>query len=108
MAALTAPGMVNRLQHPHSFWVARGMAFLLTMALGYLPAPPAPGDIAGRYRCAADRTQARAGTGRHTALRFTAFGLTDLVVSLTLGALSGFALINVTPSGAPISGPRSR
>ena len=41
MAALTAPGMVNRLQLPHSFWVAGGMAFLLTMVLGYLPALPA-------------------------------------------------------------------
>jgi hypothetical protein len=29
--------------------------------------------------------------------------MTDLVVSLTLGALTGFQLINVTPSGAPIS-----
>ena len=32
-----------------------------------------------------------------------AFGMTDLVVALTLGALTGFQLINVTPSGAPIS-----
>ena len=29
--------------------------------------------------------------------------MTDLVVALTLGALTGFQLINVTPSGAPIS-----
>ena len=29
--------------------------------------------------------------------------MTDLVNALTLGALTGFALINVTPSGAPIS-----
>src|SRR3984957_4088966 len=35
--ALTAPGMVNRLELPHSFRVA-GVAFLLTMALGHLPA----------------------------------------------------------------------
>ena len=29
--------------------------------------------------------------------------MTDLVVALTLGALTGFQLINITPSGAPIS-----
>jgi hypothetical protein len=29
--------------------------------------------------------------------------MTDLVVALTLGALTGFQLLNVTPSGAPIS-----
>ena len=29
--------------------------------------------------------------------------MADLVKALTLGALTGFALINVTPSGAPIS-----
>jgi hypothetical protein len=29
--------------------------------------------------------------------------MTDLVTALTLGALTGFQLLNVTPSGAPIS-----
>jgi hypothetical protein len=29
--------------------------------------------------------------------------MTDLVVALTLGTLTGFQLINVNPSGAPIS-----
>jgi hypothetical protein len=36
-------------------------------------------------------------------LWFNAFGMTDLVVALTLGTLTGFQLVNVTPSGAPIS-----
>jgi hypothetical protein len=36
-------------------------------------------------------------------LWFNAFGLTDLVVALTLGALTGFGLLNVTPSSAPIT-----
>jgi hypothetical protein len=30
--------------------------------------------------------------------------MTDLVVAMTLGALTAYQLINVTPSGAPISG----
>jgi hypothetical protein len=29
--------------------------------------------------------------------------MTDLVSALTLGTLTGFQLVNVTPSGAPIS-----
>jgi hypothetical protein len=36
-------------------------------------------------------------------LWFNAFGLTDLVVALTLGAVVAYQLIHVTPSGAPIS-----
>ena len=36
--ALTAPGMVSRLELPHAFRVVEGAAFLLTMALGHLPA----------------------------------------------------------------------
>jgi hypothetical protein len=36
-------------------------------------------------------------------LWFNAFGMTDLVVALTLGALTGFQLLKVNPSGAPIS-----
>jgi hypothetical protein len=36
-------------------------------------------------------------------LWFNAFGITDLVVALTLGALTGFGLLNVTPSSTPIA-----
>ena len=35
--ALTAPGMTKRLEAPHAFRMA-GIAFLITMALGHLPA----------------------------------------------------------------------
>ena len=36
--ALTAPGMASRLELPHTFRVFAGLAFLITMALGHLPA----------------------------------------------------------------------
>jgi len=36
-------------------------------------------------------------------LWFNAFGITDLFVAGTLGALTGYQLLNVTPSAAPIS-----
>ncbi len=106
--ALTAPGMVARLELPHAFRVVEGSAFLILMALGHLPAlfalPAGLGDIAAGIAAPLVAYRLARGGGRRAALWFTAFGMTDLVVALTLGALTGFALLNVTPSGAPISG----
>jgi hypothetical protein len=100
--ALAAPGMVSRLMLPHSFRVA-GVVFLLTMALGHLPAlfalPAGLGDIAVAIAAPGVARRLAQGTGRRAALWFTAFGITDLVVALALGALTGFQLLNVTPSG---------
>jgi hypothetical protein len=104
--ALTAPGMVNRLELPHTFRVA-GVAFLITMALGHLPAlfalPAGLGDIATGIAAPLVARRLAQGTGRRAALWFNAFGMTDLVVALTLGGLTGFGLLNVTPSSAPIT-----
>jgi hypothetical protein len=107
--ALAAPGTESRLEVPHSFRAAEGAAFLAIMALGHLPAlfalPAGLGDItAGIAAPLVARSLARGGGGgRRAALWFTAFGLSDLVVALTLGTLTGFQLVNLTPSGAPIS-----
>jgi len=105
--ALTAPGMTTRLEFPHTFRVA-GVAFLITMALGHLPAlfalPAGLGDIATGIAAAFVIRRLAQGTGRRAALWLNLFGLTDLIVALTLGALIGFQLLNVTPSGTPISG----
>jgi hypothetical protein len=104
--ALAAPDTVSRLALPHTFRVA-GVAFLLTMALGQLPAlfalPAGLGDIATGI--AAPLLAARLAhrtTGRRAALWFNAFGTIDLAVALTLGALTGFQLINVTPPNTAI------
>jgi hypothetical protein len=105
--ALAAPGMVSRLELPHSFRAIEGSAFLVLMALGHLPAlfalPAGLGDVgAGIAAPLAARSLAHGGS-RRAGLWFNAFGMTDLVVALTLGTLTGFQLVNVTPSGAPIS-----
>jgi hypothetical protein len=105
--ALRAPGMLSRLELPHVFRAIEGSAFLAIMALGHLPAlfalPAGLGDVtAGLTAPLAARRLARGGS-RRAGLWFNAFGLTDLVVALTLGTLTGFQLVNVTPSGAPIS-----
>jgi len=105
--ALTAPGMTSRLELPHSFRALDGVAFLLIMALGHLPAlfalPAGLGDVAAGIAAPLVARKLAQGTGRRTALWFNAFGLTDLVVALTLGAVVAYQLIHVTPSGAPIS-----
>ena len=104
--ALAAPGMASRLELPHAPRVA-GVAFLLYLALGHLPPlfalPAGLGDIAAGIAAPLVARRLAQGTGRRAALWFNAFGMTDLVVALTLGALTGFALLNVSPSSAPIS-----
>jgi hypothetical protein len=91
---------------PHSFRVA-GVVFLLYMAFGHLPAlfalPAGLGDIAAGIAAPLVARRLAQGTGRCAALWFNAFGITDLVVALTLGALTLFQVLNVTPSSAPIA-----
>jgi hypothetical protein len=105
--ALAAPGTASRLELPHSFRVIEGTAFVAMMALGHLPAlfalPAGLGDIAAGLAAPLAAHSLARGTGRRAALWFNAFGITDLISALTLGALTGYALVNVTPSGAPIS-----
>jgi hypothetical protein len=104
--ALAAPGMTSRLLGPHSFRV-EGVVFLLYLALGHLPAlfalPAGLGDITTGVTAPLAARRLAQGTGRRAAWWFNAFGTTDLVVALALGAVTGFGLINITPSGAPIS-----
>jgi hypothetical protein len=105
--ALAAPGTVRRLELPHSFRAADGVAFLLIMALGHLPPlfalPAGLGDIATGIAAPLVALRLARGTSRRAALWLNAFGMTDLVVALTLGAVTAYQLIHVTPSGAPIS-----
>ena len=104
--ALAAPGTASRLELPHAPRVV-GVAFLFYLALGHLPAlfalPAGLGDIAAGIAAPLVARRLTQGTGRRAALWFNAFGMTDLVVAMTLGALTGFQLLNVTPSSAPIS-----
>ena len=86
-------------------WVVA--VIVTSAALGHLPAlfalPAGLGDIAAGIAAPLAAHRLAQGTGRRVALWFNAFGMTNLVNALTLGALTGFQLINVTPSGAPIS-----
>ena len=109
--ALAAPGTVSRLELPHTFRVAEGTAFLLMMFLGHLPAlfalPAGLGDIAAGIAAPLVARRLAQGTGRRGALWFNAFGMTDLVNALTLGALTRSQLINVTRRGRRSASSRS-
>jgi len=71
-----------------------GVVFLFYLALGHLPAlfalPAGVGDIAAGIAAPLVARRLAQGTGRRAALWFNAFGLTDLVVALTLGALTAY------------------
>lgn len=104
--ALTAPGMIGRLELPHTFRVA-GVAFLIMMALGHLPAlfalPAGLGDITTGIAAPLVARRYAQGKGRRAALWLNVFGLTDLVVALTLGGLTGFGGLHVTPPNTAIA-----
>jgi hypothetical protein len=90
------------------FRAFEGTAFLAVMALGHLPAlfalPAGLGDITAGIAAPLIARRLAQGPGRRSALWFNAFGMTDLIVALALGALTGFQLISITPSAAPLSG----
>ena len=103
--ALAAPGLASRLEYPQTFRV-EGAVFLIMMALGHLPPlfalPAGLGDIAAGVAAPLVAYRLARGAGRRAALWHNAFGMTDLVVALTLGAITGFQLLYTTPSTAPI------
>src|ERR1700722_16039190 len=105
--ALAAPGVESRLELPHAFRAIEGSAFLVLMGLGHLPAlfalPAGVGDIAAGIAAPLVARRLARGGGRRFAVWHNAFGMTDLVVALTLGTLTGFQLVNVTPPGSLIS-----
>lgn len=104
--ALSTPDMVGPLMLPHMFRVA-GLSFLIMMALGKLPAlfalPAGLGDIAVGIAAPFVAHRWARGTGRRAAVRFAVLGITDLVVALTLGGLTGFRVLPVTPVNDAIS-----
>lgn len=105
--ALSAPDMGGRILLPHTFRAVEGTVFIVAMFIGQLPAlfaiPAGLGDIAVGIAAPFVARKLAQGTGRGAALRFNGLGITDLVTALVLGGLTGFQLINVTPSGQAIS-----
>ena len=106
--ALRSPGALAWLTAPHTFRVV-GVAFIIAMGLGKLPAafalPAGLGDIAvgitalfiARRLASGDRT----GAGW-----FNILGLLDLIVAVSIGFLAGLGptrLLDISPSTADIA-----
>jgi hypothetical protein len=105
-SALSAPGMQSRLVLPNVFRVG-GIAFILAMLIGHLPAlfaiPAGLGDIAIGVSTIFVSRRLALGTGRRRGVWFNALGMTDLVTAIVLGGLVGFQIVSVTPSGQSLS-----
>jgi hypothetical protein len=97
---LADPGTPARLALPHTLRVT-GLAFLIAMAQGHLPAafalPAGLGDIAIGVAAPFVARQLARGSGRAGAVRFNVLGILDLVIAGILGFLL-LGLIEVTPS----------
>ena len=65
--------------------------------------PAGLGDIATGIATPPVARKVAHGTGRRAGLWLNAFGFADLVNALTLGALTGFQLVHVTPAATAIT-----
>lgn len=96
-----APGSLARLALPHTLRVL-GIVFLILMAQGALPGafawPAGLGDIATGLAAPFLARELARGQGRRQAVWFNVFGLVDLIVALTLGALIGLGPFEIVPA----------
>jgi hypothetical protein len=106
---LAAPGTAARLALPHTLRVV-GVAFLIVMAQGHLPAvfalPAGLGDVATGLAAPLVARRLARGSGGTRAVWFNLFGVLDLVVALGIGFLAGLGPwrpLEVTPSTEPLS-----
>ena len=103
--ALSASDTPSRLLLPHTFRVA-GLVFLIMMFLGHLPAifalPAGLGDISVGIAAPFVARRLAQGTGHRGAVWFNALGIVDLVVALSMGGLTGYQIIHVTPAADAI------
>jgi hypothetical protein len=101
---LAAPGTPARLALPHTLRVT-GLAFLIAMVLGHLPAafalPAGLGDIAIGVAAPFVARRLAHGTGRAGAVSFNVLGILDLVIAGIIGFLL-LEIVEVTPSTAPL------
>jgi hypothetical protein len=104
--ALASPSALVRLTLPHAFRVA-GVAFLMMMALGHMPAlfalPAGLGDIAIGIQAPFVARRLARGTGHRGAIWFHVLGIADLVNALILGGLTAFHIVHVSPANDALS-----
>ena len=105
--ALSGPNAARLLARPHAARVV-GLAFILSLAAGKLPAlfalPAGLGDMAvGTAELVLWLGFSAARRSDRLAIAFNWLGIGDLVVAMTLGALVGYDVIHVSPSSDAIA-----
>jgi len=104
--ALSGENAVRLLAWPHAFRVA-GVSFVISMILGHMPAlfaiPAGLGDMAVGIAEPIVTRRIKAGHGHRAALWFNIFGLVDLVTALTLGGLTAYEIVHVSPANTGLS-----
>jgi hypothetical protein len=104
--ALSGPNSVRLLSWPHAFRVA-GIAFLISMTLGHVPAlfalPAGLGDMAIGIAEPLLTRRIRTGNGHRAATWFHILGILDLVMAMILGGLTAYGIVHVTPANSALS-----
>jgi hypothetical protein len=104
--ALSGPNSVRLLSWPHAFRLA-GVALVISMMLGHLPAlfavPAGLGDMAIGIAEPFVTRRIKAGHGHRAAIRFNIFGILDLVIAMTLGGLTAYGIVHVSPVNSALS-----
>ncbi len=105
--ALSGENSVRLLSWPHAFRVAGGVAFVIAMILGHMPAlfalPAGLGDMAVGVAEPVLARRIKAGHGRRPAMWFNILGLVDLVTAMTLGGLTAYGIVHVSPVNSALS-----
>ena len=104
---MSVPGSVRLLSWPHAFRVAGGAALVISMLLGHLPAlfaiPAGLGDMAVGLAEPFVARQARVGRGRRAVRSLNILGLLDLLTAMTLGGLTAYGIVHVSPVNNALS-----
>jgi hypothetical protein len=104
--ALPDQNSVRLLSWPHAFRVA-GVVLVISMILGHLPAlfalPAGLGDMAVGVAEPLVTRRIKAGHGHRAATWFNIFGILDLVSAMTLGGLTAYKIIHVSPANSALS-----
>ena len=103
-----SPNLITYMNYSILVGDGRKLAVYNSLLDALFALPAGLGDIAAGIAAPLVAYRLARGTGRRAARWHNAFGMTDLVVALTLGALTGFQLVNVTPSAARSSSSGSR
>jgi hypothetical protein len=102
------PGQISvrLLSWPHAFRIA-GVVLVISMIRGDLPAlfalPAGLGDMAVGIAEPLVARRVKAGQGHRAATWFNIIGIFDLVSAMTLGGLTAYRIIHVTPVNSALS-----